>query len=67
VHRVLVERRQAKTGLLQGFSENYLPVRFPGGASLLRQVVPVRIRGLEDGQPVGDIAEDLLEENRQTR
>jgi len=66
-HQVLVERRQAKTGLLQGFSENYVPILFAGGSGLIRQVVPVRLVAVEDGQPRGMIAEDLLEESRQTR
>jgi len=67
VLQVLVERRQAKSGLLQGFSENYLPVLFAGGSRLVRQVVPVRLAAVDDGQPMGIIAEDLLEESRQTR
>jgi threonylcarbamoyladenosine tRNA methylthiotransferase MtaB len=67
VHRVLVERRQAKSGLLQGFSENYLPMLFAGGSSLIRQVVPVRLTTVADGQPVGILAEDVLEESRQNR
>lgn len=67
VHRVLVERRQAKSGLLQGFSENYLPLRFAGGSGLIRQVVPVRLTMVADGQPIGILAEDVLEESRQNR
>lgn len=66
VQRVLVERRQAKSGLLQGFSENYLPVLFVGGANLLHRVVAVRIVALEDGHPRG-IVEDALEERCQSR
>ncbi|MHB8811297.1 MAG: tRNA (N(6)-L-threonylcarbamoyladenosine(37)-C(2))-methylthiotransferase MtaB [Desulfobulbaceae bacterium] len=45
--QVLVERRNAKTGLLQGFSENYLPVVFAGPADLEGTIVPVRLRRLE--------------------
>jgi len=67
VHRLLVERRQPKSGLLQGFSENYLPVLFPGGSNLLHQVISVRIVVVEDGQPRGVVAEDELEEWRQNR
>jgi threonylcarbamoyladenosine tRNA methylthiotransferase MtaB len=67
VHQVLVERRQSKTGLLQGFSENYLPILFAGGSGLIRKVVPVRLVAVEDGQPMGLLAEDLLEESRQNR
>jgi len=67
VHRVLVERRQAKTGFLQGFSENYLPMLFAGGTNLIRRVVPVRLTTVADGQPMGILAEDVLEESRQNR
>ena len=65
--QVLVERRQAKSGLLQGFSENYLPVLFAGSSQWIRRVAPVRLIAVEAGQPMGIIAEDLLEESRQTR
>jgi threonylcarbamoyladenosine tRNA methylthiotransferase MtaB len=47
VQQVLVERRNAKTGLLQGFSENYLPVVFAGAAHLQGSVVPVLLERLE--------------------
>ena len=67
IHRVLVERRQAKSGLLQGFSENYLPIQFAGGSGLIRRVVSVRLTAVEDGHPMGILAEDLLEESRQNR
>ncbi|NLX19095.1 MAG: tRNA (N(6)-L-threonylcarbamoyladenosine(37)-C(2))-methylthiotransferase MtaB [Desulfobulbus sp.] len=62
VHRVLVERRQTKSGLLQGFSENYLPLQFPGPSHVLHQVVSVRCTGIENGCPVGTIVDDDLEE-----
>ena len=67
VHRVLVERRQAKTGLLQGFSENYLPIRFAGGSGLIHRVIPVRLTAVEAGQPLGILADDVLEESHQNR
>lgn len=67
LHRVLVERRQAKSGLLQGFSENYLPLLFPGPSREVHQVVSVRCTGIENGHPLGIITEDELEESRQTR
>ena len=47
LQQVLVERRNAETGLLQGFSENYLPVVFAGPADLEGTVVPVRLQRLE--------------------
>lgn len=67
VQRVLVERRAPKSGLLQGFSENYLPILFPGTSRLLRQVVPVRLTSVDQGQPVGCVVDELLEEKHGTR
>ncbi len=67
VHQVLVERRNSKTGLLQGFSENYIPIHFAGASSLIHTVVPVRLTHLEDDQPMGALPEDFLEENPQNR
>jgi len=43
VHDVLVERRNRKDKSLQGFSDNYLPVRCQGPSSLIHQVVQVQI------------------------
>jgi threonylcarbamoyladenosine tRNA methylthiotransferase MtaB len=62
-----VERRSPKCGLLQGFSENYLPILFPGPSALLRQVVTVRITGVDKGQPMGCVVEEVLEENHGNR
>lgn len=64
IQQVLVERRQKKSGLLQGFSDNYIPILFSGPTRLVRQVVPVRIKGMDNGQPFGDAVEAFLEENR---
>ena len=47
LQQVLVERHNANTGLLQGFSENYLPVVFAGAAELAGTVVAVRLQRLE--------------------
>ncbi len=51
--RVLVERRNSRSGLLQGFSENYIPVQFQGEDACIRSVVRVRIERIVDGQPLG--------------
>ncbi|MDX9835335.1 MAG: MiaB/RimO family radical SAM methylthiotransferase, partial [Desulfobulbus sp.] len=67
VNRVLVERRNKKNGLLQGFSENYIPLLFPGSADRLRKVVAVRLEELRDGRPFGCIVEELLEEEDKSR
>jgi threonylcarbamoyladenosine tRNA methylthiotransferase MtaB len=67
VHQVLVERRTPKSGLLQGFSENYIPILFPGSSALLRRVVSVRIIGMDEGQPLGCVVDAELEENQGNR
>ena len=64
---VLVERRQRKGGLLQGFSENYLPLVFAGTQELVHRVVPVRVDRIESGQPIGVVDEALLEETAESR
>ncbi len=51
--QVLVEQRNRKNKLLQGFSENYLPVQLDGPASLRGKVVPVRIDRMENGALFG--------------
>jgi threonylcarbamoyladenosine tRNA methylthiotransferase MtaB len=40
---VLVERVNPKTGLLQGFTENYIPVQFTGSEDLIRTLVRVEL------------------------
>ena len=54
-HNVLVERQNANTRLLQGFSENYIPVQFKGSADAIKTVVQVRINEIKDGRPQGII------------
>lgn len=67
VHRVLVERLHRPSGLLRGLSENYIPLWFHGSSALIHTVVPVRCTGIESGNPMGELAEDILEENLQNR
>lgn len=67
VYQVLVERRNSTTGLLQGFSENYIPLLFAGGTGLIRTVVPVRFTHIENGLAHGLLVDDFLEENHQNR
>ncbi|MBI4383036.1 MAG: tRNA (N(6)-L-threonylcarbamoyladenosine(37)-C(2))-methylthiotransferase MtaB [Nitrospinae bacterium] len=46
---VLVEkRRDALTGLLKGYSEQYIPVRFEGDEDCVNQIVPVAIRTADE-------------------
>lgn len=57
IHQVLFERKNRSDGLLQGFSENYLPVRCEGESSYIRQVTDVRVVELMDGYLRGVIVE----------
>ena len=67
IHQVLVERRNRKTGLLQGFSENYIPIQFSGSSNLIHRVVPVQLTQIDAGQPMGCLRKDFLEENHKSR
>jgi hypothetical protein len=51
-----VERKDKKSGLLKGFSENYIPVQFSGLASLAGQIVPVRLIELRGKAAWGETA-----------
>ena len=62
--QVLVERLHKGSSLLQGFSENYIPLLFSGPTNLIHQVVPVSFTGFDQGQPIGKITEELLEEKQ---
>ncbi len=53
--QVLLERHNEKTGLLKGFSENYIPVQCQGPARLAGQVVAIRIDRLEEDKPFGTL------------
>lgn len=57
LHRVLVERRN-KNNLLQGFTENYLPVQCNGPEKYLQRVVPVRITKIVDEEVFGTLEID---------
>ncbi len=65
--QVLVERRNKKTGLLKGFSENYIPVQFQGSASLAGQVVAIQIDRLDKDEPFGTLQNEQLEIKSGTR
>lgn len=55
---ILVERKNKKSGLLQGFSENYIPVRFRGPDSCIRSIVRVRIDSIEGGEPLATLLDE---------
>ncbi|HFQ90786.1 MAG TPA: tRNA (N(6)-L-threonylcarbamoyladenosine(37)-C(2))-methylthiotransferase MtaB [Desulfobulbus sp.] len=59
VLQVLVERRHRQSGRMQGFSENYVPIRFRGPRRLAGSVVPVRLDRVEDGVPLGTLVDAI--------
>lgn len=61
VQRVLFERRNKKTGMLQGFSENYLAVQTDGPGRLAGLICPVRIDRFQDGELFGSLVDSPLE------
>jgi threonylcarbamoyladenosine tRNA methylthiotransferase MtaB len=56
--RVLVEsRRDRETGMLKGYSENYIPVLFAGNDERMNQVVEVEVTAVSDDKVFGEISE----------
>ncbi len=53
---VLVEGSRDKEGMLKGFTDNYVAVRFEGPDSLLNSISPVRLLFLEDNSVTGERA-----------
>ncbi len=47
-HTILVERLNEKTGLLQGFTENYIPVHLSGSAQYVRTLIRGRIYEIKE-------------------
>ncbi|MBU1418505.1 MAG: tRNA (N(6)-L-threonylcarbamoyladenosine(37)-C(2))-methylthiotransferase MtaB [Proteobacteria bacterium] len=50
---VLVEHKRNREGMLSGFTDNYIPVAFPGTDSLMGKIVPVLLELLEGTTVVG--------------
>jgi len=51
---VLVEtKRDSSTGLLKGYSDNYIQIFFAGGDDLMRNVVPVKVVGFDSEKVMG--------------
>lgn len=55
---VLVEGKRDGDGLLQGFSDNYVPVHFHGSDNLKNSVVGVRLTTLDGQQVTGEVTSD---------
>ena len=56
---VLVETKRDKgTGLLTGYSDNYIKVEFEGPDSLMGRIVPVKVKKLDEDRTIGAIKND---------
>lgn len=53
--RVLVEGKLTPDGLLEGLTDNYIDVRFPGPKSLQRGFAAVRLEEARDGYAYGEL------------
>lgn len=57
-HPTLVEGRRDKEGLLQGFSDNYISVHFPGNDNLKNRVVWVVLKEQRGPQVLGEVIDN---------
>lgn len=55
---VLVEGKRDGKGFLQGFSDNYVPVHFPGHDNLKNSIVKVKLNSLDGAQVTGEVVCD---------
>lgn len=55
---VLVEGTRDDNGFLKGFSDNYIPVHFPGTDNLKNSVVKVMLKRLDGAQVTGEVCND---------
>ena len=54
--KVLVEgKKDRESGLLKGFSANYIPVLLPGGEDLMNQEVSVEVTEVRKGKVIGNV------------
>lgn len=56
--RVLVEGKHSKSGMLSGFTDNYIEVHFAGPSSLARNFCHVTICQVQDGLAFGELAQE---------
>lgn len=54
--KVLVEsKRDRESGMLKGYSQNYLPLFLPGGDELMNQEVDVEVIEVQEGKVLGEV------------
>ncbi len=58
IRPVLVEGKRDSDGMLKGFTDNYIAIRFAGPDHLLNNITAVRLRLLEGHNVLGERAED---------
>jgi hypothetical protein len=54
---VLVEGRRDQSGMLKGFTSNYIAVTFSGPDKLLHAIVPVKLLTVQINSVLGEINE----------
>ena len=60
--KVLVEsKRDRESGMLKGYSQNYLPLIFPGGDQLMNQEVEIEVFEVRNGKVIGRARNSELE------
>ena len=66
--KVLAEgKRDRGSGLLKGFSANYIPILLPGGDELMNQEVEVEVSGVRDGKVYGKAILPQRSQSRQRK
>ncbi|MBU0942845.1 MAG: tRNA (N(6)-L-threonylcarbamoyladenosine(37)-C(2))-methylthiotransferase MtaB [Proteobacteria bacterium] len=50
---VLVEHKRNREGMLTGFSDNYIPVAFPGETNLMGKIIPIHLERIADTTVMG--------------
>jgi threonylcarbamoyladenosine tRNA methylthiotransferase MtaB len=63
IRPVLVEQKRDKEGNLRGFTDNYIPVSFPGPRSLINTVTAVMLESVTATQAKGSITNRSAQEN----
>ena len=55
---IVESKRDRESGMLKGYSPNYLPLIFPGGDELMNQEVEVEVIEVRDGKVMGNLVRD---------
>ena len=58
VRPVLVEHKRTRDNMLNGFTDNYIPVVFPGDDTLMGTIIPVYLEQLDNNTVLGKRVEE---------